>query len=170
MRDFSWLGSGAAATRVLRRTPETQGACPLEAVIPQHGGHDDRDVCAMVILSLQRAAVWVPALARKTRSAGTTAECRAFKSRRTAEHTEGGAWRHATGLENRTDLTVEGSTPSPSANDPRQRDRASFESRRRQMASHPDQELKRLLISALAWRIAACTAGTSRMPLSSTKS
>src|SRR5262249_49552414 len=29
--------------------------------------------------------------------------------------TEGGAWRHATGLENRADLTVEGSTPSPSS-------------------------------------------------------
>src|SRR5882757_3341433 len=44
---------------------------------------------------------------------------RAFESRRDNQtwqpNTEGGAWRHATGPENRADLTVEGSTPSPSA-------------------------------------------------------
>jgi hypothetical protein len=44
---------------------------------------------------------------------------RAFKSRRDIQsciNTEGGARRRATGPENRADLTVEGSTPSPSAN------------------------------------------------------
>src|SRR6266511_2426271 len=45
---------------------------------------------------------------------------RAFESRRDNHNllvlTEGGAWWHATGPENRADLTVEGSTPSPSAN------------------------------------------------------
>jgi hypothetical protein len=54
-------------------------------------------------------------VAHRDRARVSEARGRRFESFRD-DHLGGGAWRHATGPENRADLTVDGSTPSPSAN------------------------------------------------------